>query len=113
LVWWFGRLIDLLYPRTSSNLLDEFYRSIEVIQERTQVRIDLSERLVFLMGVETIVADGPANGEVVLLLHEAIIVLSVGTTPSELNPGVVAIVEKYGVDELTSIVAIHSVQGKR
>jgi hypothetical protein len=113
LVRWFRCLINLLYARPGSDLLDKLCRSIEVIQEGAEVCIDLLKRLVFRIGVEAIVADGPSDSHVILLLDETVIVLSVRAPAGEGNTGVVAVIEERPVDELTTVITIQSQQGKR
>ena len=88
MIRWFRRFIDLLDSRTGPDLLYQLHRSIEVIQERAQVCIDLLERLVFCIGVEPIVADGPPDGDVIFLLDETVVVLPVRTSAGEGNVGV-------------------------
>lgn len=113
LVRWFRCLINLLYTRTGPDLLDKLRRSIEVIQEGAEVRIDLLQRLVFRIGVKAIVADVSSDRDIVLLLDKTVIVLSVRAPAGEGNTGVVAVIEERSVDELTTVITIQSQPGKR
>ena len=73
---WTGRFLRDGSSLTGPDFLYQLHRSIEVIQERAQVCIDLLERLVFCIGV-------------------------------------IAVIQQRRVNELSSIVTVHSQQGKR
>ena len=67
------------------------------------VFIYLCQRLIFGGGVESIIADGSANGHVIFLFDKAVVVFVICPSAGERNVVVIAILPQLPIDELTTI----------